>query len=277
MKTFITWQGNKTRYVKYILPYLPENINTFIEPFIGSGALFLHVQPDKWIINDKNKDLINVWKTVQKDKTFLINKFKKFKDRFITLSNDDKIKVCKKIMEKMKNLNFDKTRASSYLLLKYCAYMGHITKHGEFLFQGLNPNIFLRNEFYFMTEKYYTLIKSISTYLNNTEGKIFNTDYKKIIAKANEGDFIYLDPPYFEYKKQYVSYNKDEIPDENFIDELYQQVKILDKKNAYWVMSQANNTYIVNKFKNYKIKKIRVHRNGSNSYKYELLIFSKNL
>lgn len=45
MKTFINWQGNKTRYLKHILPLIPDNYNTYIEPFVGSGALLLKLEP----------------------------------------------------------------------------------------------------------------------------------------------------------------------------------------------------------------------------------------
>ena len=41
MKTFIRYPGNKSRYLKYILPLVPKEYNTYIEPFVGSGALFL--------------------------------------------------------------------------------------------------------------------------------------------------------------------------------------------------------------------------------------------
>ena len=58
LKTFVKWSGNKSKHLKYILPHIPK-FERYIEPFVGSGALFLKLQPDKWIINDLNKDLIN--------------------------------------------------------------------------------------------------------------------------------------------------------------------------------------------------------------------------
>ena len=65
MKTFFKWQDNKSKHFKYILPELPSDYNTYIEPFVGSGALFLRVEPEKWIINDLNQDNINIWKLVK--------------------------------------------------------------------------------------------------------------------------------------------------------------------------------------------------------------------
>ena len=65
MKTFIKWQGNKSKHINKFIDYIPDFTGTYIEPFLGSGALFLHLEPEKWIINDLNKDLINVWNSVK--------------------------------------------------------------------------------------------------------------------------------------------------------------------------------------------------------------------
>lgn len=65
MKTFLKWSGNKTQHLNKIIQYVPKEFGTYIEPFVGSGAMFLKLQPKKWIINDINKDLINVWKNIQ--------------------------------------------------------------------------------------------------------------------------------------------------------------------------------------------------------------------
>jgi DNA adenine methylase len=44
LKTFIRWMGNKSKHLRhilpYILPYIPDDYNTYYEPFIGSGRYF---------------------------------------------------------------------------------------------------------------------------------------------------------------------------------------------------------------------------------------------
>ena len=66
MKTFLKWQGNKSKHINKFEKYLPEEIfdekwsGTYIEPFVGSGAMLLYIEPEKCIINYLNKDLINV-------------------------------------------------------------------------------------------------------------------------------------------------------------------------------------------------------------------------
>ena len=43
---------SECKYLDTLHSYMPTSFNTYIEPFVGSGAFFLHIQPTKWIIND---------------------------------------------------------------------------------------------------------------------------------------------------------------------------------------------------------------------------------
>ena len=72
-KPFLKWAGGKSWLIEYIEPLLPPNLLsdsfTYVEPFVGSGAMlfwFLDRFPrmEKAIINDLNDDLINVYRTI---------------------------------------------------------------------------------------------------------------------------------------------------------------------------------------------------------------------
>ena len=47
------------------MPKVPQNFNTYVEPFFGGGALYWEIQPPNAIINDINSTLINYWTTVK--------------------------------------------------------------------------------------------------------------------------------------------------------------------------------------------------------------------
>jgi DNA adenine methylase len=158
--------------------------------------------------------------------------------------------------------------------MKYCSYMGHIFIKNTFKFAGLDLNIFVNNNHPFLTENYYKNIKNVSEYLNNNKGQIYNTDYKKILKKAKKNDFVFLDPPYVEQKNYQFNYNKNEIIGQDFINELVQQVKMLDKRDVYWIMTQANTKQVRKTFANYKIKTFDVYRAISKSYTKELIIMN---
>ena len=42
-KPFLKWAGGKTQLIPYLLKYIPTEFNKYIEPFVGAGALFFHL------------------------------------------------------------------------------------------------------------------------------------------------------------------------------------------------------------------------------------------
>jgi len=274
MKTFIKWQGNKSKHLNKIIKYIPEFTGTYIEPFVGSGAMFLKLAPEKWIINDLNRDLINIWKTVKNEPLKIIELFKEFSKSFKRLSNESKIKYCKDITSRIESMDYDYKRASVFMLMKYCAYMGNIIINNNFKFKGLDLPIYLNNRYFFLEQNNYDNILSVSKFLNKTNGQIFNQDYTSILDKANKGDFVFLDPPYIEDHNYDFNYNKHEILDESFIKNLYRQVKKLDSRGVKWLMTQADTKQIKEIFKEYTIKKFPVYRHVTKSYTHELVIMN---
>jgi DNA adenine methylase len=66
LKPFLKWAGGKTKELKIIVPNLPDTIENYYEPFIGGGAVYFAVANAKhYFINDKSKDLIDLYKNIQ--------------------------------------------------------------------------------------------------------------------------------------------------------------------------------------------------------------------
>lgn len=191
MKTFIRWQGNKSKHINKFIQYIPHFTGTYIEPFLGSGALLLKLQPKKWIVNDINKDLINIWKYVKNNPQSIIDTFTEFGTYFKPLSKEDKVKYCKEITSKIESMPYDIKRASMYLLMKFCSYTGDIIYNNKFFFKSLDQNIFIRNNYPFLLQNNYDNINQVSQFLNTKSGKFFNKSYEKILDKAKEGDFVF--------------------------------------------------------------------------------------
>ncbi|MGZ8257154.1 MAG: DNA adenine methylase, partial [Gallionella sp.] len=64
MKPFLKWAGNKYKIIDRILATLPKG-QRLIEPFAGSGSVFLNTDFDAYLIADTNADLINLFKEIQ--------------------------------------------------------------------------------------------------------------------------------------------------------------------------------------------------------------------
>ena len=54
-KPFVKWAGGKRQILDKLIKYVPEDFNTYYEPFVGGGALFFELSPKKAVINDSNE------------------------------------------------------------------------------------------------------------------------------------------------------------------------------------------------------------------------------
>ncbi|HTO17392.1 MAG TPA: DNA adenine methylase [Edaphocola sp.] len=67
MKTPLTYYGGKQGLVQVILPLIPKH-QTYVEPFVGGGAIFWAKPPSKVeVINDYNRELINFYEVCKND------------------------------------------------------------------------------------------------------------------------------------------------------------------------------------------------------------------
>jgi DNA adenine methylase len=61
----LKWIGNKQRFAHEIVAYFPQRIGTYIEPFLGSGAVLGTLVPDKALGSDCFAPLIEIWQTLR--------------------------------------------------------------------------------------------------------------------------------------------------------------------------------------------------------------------
>ena len=59
---FVKWAGGKRQLLTQIRERMPETYNNYFEPFVGGGAVVFELLPEKAVINDINKALINAYK-----------------------------------------------------------------------------------------------------------------------------------------------------------------------------------------------------------------------
>lgn len=64
LSPLLKWVGGKRQLLSDIIPMIDNKCSTYVEPFIGGGAVLFSMQPKKAIINDYNHELINVYRVV---------------------------------------------------------------------------------------------------------------------------------------------------------------------------------------------------------------------
>ena len=66
IRPFLKWAGNKYRIIDQIRRKLPQG-KRLIEPFVGSAAVFLNTDYERYLLTDTNADLIELYKLLKKE------------------------------------------------------------------------------------------------------------------------------------------------------------------------------------------------------------------
>ena len=61
----LKWAGGKRQLLTSLYNHFPTSFNRYHEPFLGGGALFFDIEPDRGSINDANTRLINFYEQVR--------------------------------------------------------------------------------------------------------------------------------------------------------------------------------------------------------------------
>ena len=80
-KPILKWAGGKTQLLPILLAKTPQHFDTYIEPFLGGGALFFALRPTNAIISDSNPELINLYHQVAADVEGVIEALGRIQER----------------------------------------------------------------------------------------------------------------------------------------------------------------------------------------------------
>ena len=86
-KSFIKWAGGKEKELPIILSNLPKKYNRYIEPFVGGGSVYLNINCEDSIINDKSDELIMLYNMIKSNNKQFIKKLKEINHNWVLLEN----------------------------------------------------------------------------------------------------------------------------------------------------------------------------------------------
>ena len=270
-KPFVKWAGGKRQIIDKLKKYVPEEFDTYYEPFVGGGALLFELSPKHAVINDSNEELMNVYRCLCDEEKFkkmcnVLNHYETShsEEFFYEVRNKDRSKNAY-------NRLSDYTRAARTIYLNKACFNGlyRVNSKNEF-------NVPFGKKLKVNTYEGSNLI-TVSNYLTMNDIKILSVDFEEAVKDAKKGDFIYFDPPYDSDTSTFNSYteegfNKDEQR------RLASVFKELDKRGCY-VMLSNHNTLLVNElYKGYYFHIIEAKRNinanGKKRGKVEELIIT---
>lgn len=202
MKPILKYRGGKSKEINNYIGLIPK-FETYYEPFLGGGATYFHLEPEKAVIGDINTSLIDFYKEVGS------NKFKIIKRELLDIQKEYELNrnifMNKKLLSpesKVEDLNDylyyrirdmfnnkvknEYTRAAIYFFINKTAYSGMIryNAQGEFnvpygRYANFNTEL--------LNEQHHNLL---------SKSEIYNDSYERSFEMASVNDFIFLDPPY---------------------------------------------------------------------------------
>ena len=182
---FLKWAGGKSAIAERIRTLLPSDVRgrVYREPFLGGGAMFFYLQPEKAILSDAVKSLIHTYKTVQKQVELLIHRLEKLR---VDHSDEHFYKIRERFNHERSAEMLD--RAAWLIYLNKTCYNGlfRTNKSGEFnvpVGRFANPRVVDPER-----------LRVSSGLLSRAKIKHETFDY--LVADAETDDMIYLDPPY---------------------------------------------------------------------------------
>lgn len=255
MKPMIKYAGGKSREIEVIKKFIPEYKGRYIEPFLGGGALYFYLEPEKSIINDVNSKLIefylgirNEFPQIKKELTSIENQYVSNRMDFEKRKGKADIKVedaNEKLYYQMRNFFNNNSKpdfhpATIYFFINKTAYSGMIRYNREGKYNV--PYGRYKN---FNTE---LVSKSHSELLKRSE--IYCEDYQKIFDMSDEDDFIFLDPP---YDCVFSNYGNKEMVN-GFTEEMHKKLaKDFKKLKAKALMVIGKTPFIEELYKDYII------------------------
>jgi len=251
-KPFVKWVGGKRqllRQFREINLYPPFAFNpdtaTYFEPFVGGGAMFFDLLPKRAVLSDMNLELVTTYNVIKNDVETLIKKLKEHQKKN---NKEYFLKIRAQKIEKLADANI----AARFIYLNRTGFNGlyRVNRSGGFnVPYGENKNPMICDE---------DNLRKAHDAMKHT--KILHQDYKKVLAKAKKGDFVYFDPPYYPVNRtsSFTSYTK-----EGFLEkeqtELRDTFLELHKRGCYAMLSNSDTKFINDLYSGLD-KKIKIHK-----------------
>ncbi|MDD4238331.1 MAG: Dam family site-specific DNA-(adenine-N6)-methyltransferase [Desulfotomaculaceae bacterium] len=259
IRPFLKWAGNKYQILERIEAVLPQG-SRLIEPFVGSGAVFLNLAYQEYLLADINGDLIDLYLTLQSEGESFISYCKTF---FTEENNLDKRYY---EMRELFNTTKDNTlKAALFIYLNRHSYNGLCRYNSK---GGFNTPFgkYIKPKF---------PEKAMFHFLSKAKNAVFKVaDFRDIMKTAKKGDVVYCDPPYVPLSAtaNFTAYscsgfgNKDQV-------ELAELARALAGRGVPVLISNHATEFTLDAYKTAKIERLAVQRfiscDGANRGKAE--------
>ena len=248
-KPFIKWVGGKGQLLQQLERQLPTNLHeeefTYIEPFVGGGAMLVYMLQNfmnikQVVINDINRNMTEAYRVIKQEPEGLVYRLKHIEKQYLNITTEDGRKNFYLEMRRRFNEEVLSSLDKSAILifLNRTCFNGLYRENSKGKFNvpfGRYANPTICNA---------EVIYTDSELLNRFDVQILNGDFKDT-AKAIDKTgltYFYFDPPYrpLSATSSFNSYVKEDFNDDSQR-ELADFCRMLDRKeNVRWMLSNSD-------------------------------------
>jgi len=284
VRPFLKWAGGKGQLLAQMEAFFPlalksGAIRRYVEPFIGSGAVFFRVLQaypvQEYLVADINLDLILAYQTLQNDVEGLIEALGELQSRYLPLDEPARRDFYYQVRSRYneRRAQFDSTqsqmgwieRSAETIFLNRTGYNGLFRLNSR---GGFNvPFGRYRNPRILDVEN----LRAVARLLQGVQ--IAYGDFKAIEPYVDEEAFVYFDPPYrpISATAHFTSYSKDSFDDGQQL-RLAAFYRALDRKGARLMLSNSDprsidpaDDFFEQAYAGFRIERLRASRNISSN------------
>jgi len=277
---FLKWAGGKRQLLDQMQAYFPAElqdgqINRYVEPFLGSGALFFKIIQSypirECLLADINHELILVYKTIQQEVNSLIESLGEIEDRYSLLNQDQRREYYYRIREQynlqrtsIQRVEFEPNwvlRAAYMIFLNRTGYNGlfRVNSSGEFnvpFGRYKHPRILDRDNLHHVA----TLLQNVNLHYG---------DFEMIADFVNEKTMVYFDPPYrpLSPTAHFTSYSSGRFDDQQQL-RLARFYRSLDEQGGKLMLSNSDphnvdplDSFFESAYQGFRIERLSARRN----------------
>lgn len=260
IKSPINYVGNKYKLLSQIIPLFPYGINTFFDIFGGSGTVLINTNAERYIYNDINHYVVDLFQRLVMENTDEI-----IKDIENIISEYSLSKTNKKGFEKLRD---DYNNGKNDCIMLYALMCSSFNNQFRFNSKHQYNNSFGERCFSDkQRQELYEMKRNISVNITFMSKGFVDIDY----SYFGKEDLLYFDPPYFasvgnynDGKRGFEGWN------ENHEKKLLGLLDKLDKQGTRWALSnnlKYDNPFLIKWKDKYNIHHLSADYNNCNYQK----------
>jgi len=259
----LKWAGGKRQLIPQMRPYFPKTFARYHEPFLGSGAVFFFLAPQRHspsFLSDLNPELVNFYRVLIEETEAFLAEIRVLENEYLKASWPERETLYYRWRNADRAPEFAHwsplQRAVRFYFLNRTAYNGLYRTNQQGIFnvpwgRYKRPALYRPQ----VLENAAEILRRLARYLEVAS-------FEVVLDHAQAGDFVYFDPPYAPLSptSAFTTYTKEGFGADDQR-RLASVCRELDRRNVHFLLSNSAVAWIRELYRGFKIVTVQARRN----------------